>query len=131
METGFDSIEPARDLASTGLVRFVTVFSKAAGFSKMIYDISDTGLLLDHRAGGVRLQFDLAERGFVLLDVLRKNVGQSLSLLWAEKNPLKVVNGDRIGGGLINRAETEEKVPEAHAHLHAVGVVFAVIGSAG
>ena len=85
--------------------------------------------LLDHRhrrACGSSLISPKA--GFVLLDVLIEHIRQSLGLLRAEEHALKIVDRDAVGSGLIDGAEHQKEVPQADAHLHAVGVAFAIIG---
>src|SRR5215831_794517 len=88
-----------------------------------------TRALLNHFARRSRLWFqpDLAERGFILADVLIQHIRQRLSLLGTQKYSLIIRDGNVIRGGLINCPEQEKEVPQADTHLHAVGVRLAVI----
>lgn len=83
------------------------------------------------RAGNrhARIKFDLTECAFVSGDVLLQDGEQSFGLLRAEINPLKILNFDLIFGLLLQRAENEEEIPDVDAHLDAVGVGLAVLGS--
>ena len=42
-----------------------------------------------------------------------------------------IVYGDAIRRVLIDGAEEQEKIPQAHAHLDAVGVGFPIVGRVG
>jgi hypothetical protein len=75
----------------------------------------------------VRFELDLAERGFVLVNVLREDVEQCLGLLGAEVNPLEILNVDVVGSGLVDQAEEQEEVPEIYADLDAIGIGLAVV----
>src|ERR1039457_2040272 len=81
---------------------------------------------LDGPGRRVRLKLDLAERGFVLVDVLLEDVEQRLGLLRAEVNSLEILDIDVIGRGLVDQAEEQEEVPEIYTDLDAVGVALPV-----
>lgn len=84
-----------------------------------------------HRASCLhaRIEFDLAESAFVIRDVLLQNCGQRLRLLRAKIYPLKVSDFDLIFRGLLHGAKNQKEVPNAHAHLHAVGIGLTIFGS--
>src|SRR5205085_2099063 len=86
--------------------------------------------LLDGRRR-LRFETNLAEGGFVLADVLVQHVRQRLGLLRAQKDTLIVLNGNTLRRALRYRAKKQEKIPQADAHLNAVGVGFPIIGSVG
>src|ERR1035438_9279228 len=91
-----------------------------------------TLLLLDHFSGGwLRLQLDLAEGLLILRDVLVQNIRQSLRLRRAQVHAMMIQDVDAVGPRLVHGAEQEEKIPKADADLHAIGVVFAIVGSVG
>lgn len=71
----------------------------------------------------------IAERALVARDILLQQPEQSLGLLRAEVDTLKVANLHLGFGLLLQGAEDHEEVPDIDSHLHAVGVGFAVIGS--
>jgi hypothetical protein len=74
------------------------------------------------------VEFDFAKCGFVASNVLLKQAEQRFGLLRAEINPLEIANLYLCFGLLLHGAEGEEKIPDVDAHLHAVGIVFAIIG---
>src|SRR5690242_19685405 len=80
------------------------------------------GAALDH----ARIEFDLAERVFVADNVLLQHTQQRFCLLWAEIDPLEIMNFDLRFGLLMKSAEGEEEVPNTDADLHAVGIAFAI-----
>ena len=53
---------------------------------------------------------------------------QSLGLLRAEIDALEIAHLDLVLARLLQGAEDKKEVPDVDAHLHAVGVVFAVLG---
>jgi len=77
---------------------------------------------------GVGLEFDFSERRFVLIYILLQNIEQSLCLLRAEVDALKIVNRDVVRCRLIDAAEHEEEVPKIDSDLYAVGIILAVFG---
>lgn len=77
------------------------------------------------------LQIQRAEGLLVLRDVLPQHIPQRLCLLGAEKNRLVVANRNLVGAFTGSESKDQLKVPNADAHLHAVGVAFAVIGCLG
>jgi hypothetical protein len=81
--------------------------------------------------GGDRLERDAAEGLLILGQVLTEHIEECLGLLGAEIYPLKAADGYLVRGVLVCGAEGEEEVPDAGAHLHAVGVAFAVVGGFG
>jgi hypothetical protein len=80
---------------------------------------------------GKGLERDGAEGLLILSEVLAEHVEEGLGLLRAEVDALEAANGDLIGGVLVSGAEGEEEVPDAGAHLHAVGVALAIVGGFG
>src|ERR1700693_4067008 len=77
------------------------------------------------------LKRESAESLFVLGNVLPKDIQESLGLLGAKVNGLVVANGDLIGAFAGGVAKNKLKIPDAHAHLHTVGVGLAVVGRLG
>src|SRR5580700_11041633 len=83
---------------------------------------------LRHHAG---IEFDFAEGILVSRDVLLQHSEQGLGLLRAQIDALKILDLD-LGFALLDeRAEHQEEVPDIHANLHAVGIVFTIVGSIG
>lgn len=83
-----------------------------------------------HVAGGrhTRVELDFTEGVFVAGDVLLQESQQSLGLLRAEVDALKIANLYLALGLLLESAEGEEEIPDIDAHLHAVGVRLAIVG---
>ena len=84
-----------------------------------------------HRRPGLaeaRIQLDLAESLLVVQQVLLQNGVQRFGLLRAEIDSLIVAHLDTRLILLLQGAEDQEEVPYIHAHLHAVGIVFAIVG---
>ena len=77
------------------------------------------------------LQCDIAKCHFILFEVLTEHVPQGLGLLRAEVYSLLIVNGYLFLCLLLRGTEGEEKIPNTHAYLHAVGVGLTVIGRLG
>ena len=77
----------------------------------------------------MRLQIQLAEGLLVLGDILPQNVPQGFGLLRAEEDSLVVANAHLIGAFARSSAEYELEIPNAYAHLDAVGIGLAVVGS--
>src|SRR5450432_424656 len=75
------------------------------------------------------VEFDLAEGALVSADVLLQQAEERLGLLRAEIDALEVLDLDLSFGLLLQGAEDEEEVPDVHTHLHAVGVILAILGS--
>ena len=75
-----------------------------------------------------RFEPDGAEGGLVLRQVLVEDIGQSLGLLRAQVDTLEDLDADVAGLGLILPAEGQEKIPQVHAHLNAVGIPLAIVG---
>jgi transglutaminase-like putative cysteine protease/tetratricopeptide (TPR) repeat protein len=75
----------------------------------------------------VRVELDLAESFFVVHYVLLKNGEQRFRLLRAEIDALKVIDLNLRGRLLLEGAEYQKEIPNVHAYLHAVGVVFAIV----
>ena len=78
-----------------------------------------------------RIEFDLAEGGFVTGDILLKQTQQRLGLLRTEINALKIADFDLGLSLLLQCPENQEKVPYIYPHLHAVCVVLTIIGVVG
>src|SRR5271157_1150868 len=83
------------------------------------------------RLAHMGIEFDLAESVLVVDQVLLQDGVQRLGLLRAEIDSLEVADLDARFILLRQGAEDEKEVPDVDAHLHAVGVVLAVIGGIG
>src|SRR5205823_14926556 len=59
--------------------------------------------------------------------VLFQDGEQRLGLLRAEVDALKICDLHVSWGLLLQRAEDQKKIPHIYPHLHAVGVVFAIV----
>src|SRR5580698_3868009 len=75
-----------------------------------------------------RVELDLAEGALVAGDILLQEAEQRLRLLRAQVDALKVLDFDLLLGLLLQGSEDEEKIPDVDPHLHAVGVVLAIVG---
>src|SRR6185437_15579974 len=82
----------------------------------------------DGHGMSLRLKCDGSEGLLVLGEVLAQHVPEGLGLLRAEVNAVAVFDRDLMRSVLMRDAEVEEEVPNAGAHLNAVGVGFAVLG---
>ena len=78
-----------------------------------------------------RVEFDFAESGLVAGDVLLQQPEQSLGLLRAQVDALKVANLDLGFALLLHSAKDEEEIPHIHSHLHTVGIGFPILGRIG
>src|SRR5439155_14404384 len=76
-----------------------------------------------------RIELDLAKCAFVIGDVLLQDRGQRFGLLRAQVNALKISDLDLAFRLLLHGTEHQEEIPNIDAHLHAVGIGLAVIGS--
>jgi hypothetical protein len=104
---------------------------KSASFCQVVQDLSPDErykLMYLSAWAHLRVKFDFAECGLVSSDVLLQQSQQRLGLLRAQINSLEVANLDLSFVLLLDSAEGEEKIPDIDAHLHAIGVVLAVIG---
>jgi hypothetical protein len=83
-----------------------------------------------HLAPGThaRVKFDFSEGGFVAGNILLQESEQGFRLLWAEVNALEVPDFDLSFALLLYGAKYEEKVPDIHSHLHAIGIGFPIVG---
>lgn len=79
-------------------------------------------------SGGQRLKRNGAEGLLILGEVLAEHIEECLGLLRAQIDALEAADGDLIGRVLVGGAEGEEEIPDAGAHLHAVGVALAIVG---
>src|SRR5258708_6645513 len=75
-----------------------------------------------------RVELDLAEGGLVSRNVLLQESKQRFGLLRAQVNALHITNLHMRFGLLLEGSEDQKEVPDIHTHLHAVGVILAVIG---
>src|SRR5690348_9908020 len=75
-----------------------------------------------------RVQLDLAERLFVIREVLLQDVEQRFGLLWAHVDSLKIRDLNLSLGLLLQGSENQEKIPNTGSDLHAVGIAVAVAG---
>ena len=84
-----------------------------------------------NRAGSrsARIKLDLPKRALVIRNILLQDREQRLGLLRAQINALKISHFHLIFRVLLHGAEHEEKVPDIHSHLHAVGVSLSIFGS--
>ena len=79
----------------------------------------------------VGLKVERAEGLLVLGEILSQNIPQRLGLLRAQKDALLIADVDLLGALAGSQAENEQKVPHADAHLHAVGIDFAIVRGLG
>src|SRR5579862_1999648 len=79
--------------------------------------------------GHARVEFDLAECALVARYVLLQDCEQRFSLLRAQVNPLEISDLNLSFALLLQCAEDQEEIPDVHAYLHAVGIVFPVVRS--
>ncbi len=63
--------------------------------------------------------------------ILAQHVPQRLGLLRAQVDGLVIADGDLVGAFAGGKAKNKLKIPNAHAHLDAVGVGLAIIGRLG
>ena len=75
----------------------------------------------------MRLKRNRSEGLLILGKVLAEHVPQSFGLLRAEVDAMMIFDVDLVGGVLMSDAEIEEEIPDAYAHLNAVGIGFAII----
>jgi hypothetical protein len=75
-----------------------------------------------------RIELDFAERCLVAGNVLLQKSEQRFGLLRAQIDALKIPDLHLRLALLLHRAESQEKIPDVHAHLHAVGIALAVVG---
>jgi hypothetical protein len=75
------------------------------------------------------VEFDLAKRALIPRYVLLQDRHQRLGLLRAQINALKVSDFHLGFALLLQGAEDQEEIPDIHAHLDAVGVALAIVGS--
>src|SRR5262249_23725370 len=62
----------------------------------------------------------------ILIHVLLQHVQKSLGLLWADVNPLKILNRNLVRGSLIDAPGQQQEIPQIHANLDAVCIVLAI-----
>ena len=79
-------------------------------------------------ARSARIEFDLAEGGFVIRHVLLQKRHERLCLLRTEINSLKIMQLDLRFEALLHGAEDEKEIPHVDADLHTVGIGVAVVG---
>src|SRR5438105_3536237 len=78
--------------------------------------------------GHARIKFDLAKGALVTDYVLLQDIEQRLRLLRAQIDALEVIDLDLGLALLLQGAKGQEKVPDIDPHLHAVGIIFAIVG---
>ncbi len=76
-----------------------------------------------------RIQFDLSKCAFIARDVLMQNGGEGFRLLRAEVDTLKISDLHLRFTLLLQGSEYQEEIPNVHSDLHAIGIVFPIIGS--
>src|SRR5450755_3444360 len=76
-----------------------------------------------------RIKLDLSEGALVASHILLQKSQQRLSLLWAQIDAFEILNLHMRLGLLLKCAENQKEVPDIHAHLHAVGVILAIVGT--
>ena len=74
-----------------------------------------------------RIELDLAKRAFVARYILLQKSQQSLGLLRAQVDSLKITDLNVCLALLLQRAEDKKKVPYIDPHLHAVRIALAVV----
>src|SRR5579862_5790326 len=87
--------------------------------------------LVDRTGAGpdTRIELDLAKGIFVVHQVLLQDGVQRLGLLRTQVHALKIAHVHASFVLLLQRPEHQKKVPDVDPHLHAIGVVLAVVGS--
>ncbi len=92
--------------------------------------VSERPAVSVYRATGgyTGIELDFAECAFVIGNILLQNCRQRFGLLRAQINSLKIFYLNLVFRLLLHGAKDEKKVPYIHAHLHAVGVSFAIFG---
>ena len=75
----------------------------------------------------MRLERNRSEGLLILGEVLAEHVPESLGLLRTEIDAVMIFDVDLVGRVLMSDAEIEEEIPDAYAHLNAVGIGFAII----
>ena len=76
-----------------------------------------------------RVEFDFAEGAFVARYILLEKSKERFRLLRADINALKITNLYLSFALLLQGAEDHEEIPDIHPHLHAVGIIFAIVGA--
>lgn len=81
-----------------------------------------------HRHGmTLRFQRNCSKRLLVLGEILAKHTQKCLGLLRTQVNTVAILYRDLIWRLLMNDAEIQKEIPNAYAHLNAVGIGFAII----
>ena len=84
--------------------------------------------LVDRAPGRACVQFDFPEGVFVARNILLQDCHQGLGLLRTEVDSLKIADLDLAFVLLVQGSENEEEIPDIYPHLHAVGIVLAIVG---
>ncbi len=103
--------------------------SSQMSWAQLKVSVSGARLVNRARGGHARVELDLSEGGLVAGDVLVQERGQRFGLLRAQIDALKVVELDLALGGLLHSAEDEEEIPHIDPDLHAIGIIFAILGT--
>src|SRR5438876_5390435 len=88
-------------------------------------------MALVDRAGShhTRVELDFAERAFISSHILLQDCRQSFRLLRAQIDTLEIADFHLGFALLLQGTEYQEEIPDVDPHLHAVGVVLAILGS--
>src|SRR4029077_15965824 len=100
------------------------------GWRAVLNAVEDTlSAHLVHLPGGHHtwIQLDLAECAFVSGYILLQDGRQRFRLLWAQINALEIVDFHLGFALLLQSTEYQEEIPDVHPHLHAVGIVLAIV----
>jgi len=83
-----------------------------------------------YRSGGrdaPGIKFNLAEGALVVRNILLQDCSQSLCLLRAQIDSLKISHFHLALGLLLHGSKHKKEVPDVHPHLNAIGICLAVV----